>query len=295
MLPATAVTFLFDENTFPTASSTNPVILELQLPAGAVLGQTLADGELADLALQPAGRTLLPLAVCEYDFDASASAYFPAAGGSAASGDRRQRCPAVPLRGGRGHHLAPPQPEHLRRGTPPPRNGSWASPSVPAPASGRRCGNSNWGASGQFRQENTQFFGDLRGYDFSAQEEAFPLTPRAFFQKNGLPAGTGFSQSPINLFQLDLDRDDAYADSSLVGAEMTDSATADLDGDGREDLVSIDGGLKRLYWSLGRAGGTFAPPQWRALAGDAPVTVDAADVTGDGRPEVLVSDAGRPT
>ena len=104
--------------------------------------------------------------------------------------------------------------------------------------------NSNWGAAGQFRQENTQFFGDLRGYDFSGQEEAFPLTPRAFFQKNGLTAGTGFSQGTINLFQLDLDRDDAYADSSLVGAEMTDSATADLDGDGQEDLVSIDGGTE---------------------------------------------------
>jgi hypothetical protein len=291
ILPATALTLLFAENTYPSASASTPVILEVKLPPGAVLGQTLATAELADTALQPAGRIVVPLAVSEYAFDAKSATYQPVAGGGSTAGIDAHavqlfRCVAgddeIWLR--LTQSTSPWHPaaaERILGVTLGAGAGVWP------PTAG-----SNWGPSGQFRQENTQFFGDLRGYDFTAQAGALPVTLRAFYQKTGVAVSTGFSQNPVRLFQLDLDRSDAYADNVLYGAVVADSAVADLDQDGREDLVSIDRDLRRVYWALRQAGGTFGAPQWRSLAGDAPLTVDAADVTGDGQPEILITDAG---
>ncbi len=291
VLPATALTLLFAENNYPSASASTPVILELQLPAGAVLGQTLATAELADTAIQPTERIVIPLAVSEYAYDAASATFEPVAGGGSTAGIGANavqlfRCVAgedrIWLRLTQSTSAwHPSSAERLLGITIGAGAGVWP------PTAG-----SNWAASGQFRQENTQFFGDLRGYDFAAQQGALPVSLRAFYQKTGVTLSTGFSQNPVNLFRLDLDRDDEYANNVLYGAVVTDSAVADLDGDGQEDLVSIDRDLRRVYWALRQADGNFGAPEWRALAGDAPVTVDTADVNGDGRPEVLVSDAG---
>ncbi len=290
VLPAAAVTLLFSNNPFPTASTANPVILELQLPAGATLGQTLATGQLTDFTLQPAGRTVLPLAVSEYAWDPSPAVHMPCTGGAATGipdpAVQLFRCVAgedrIWLR--------------LLRST-----GSW-TPSSPEHALGVTIGagagvwpttdGSNWGATGRFRQENTQFFGDIRGYDFAANDGKLTLTLRAFYQKSGADIETVFTPAVVDLFRLDLDWPDTYWTASLLGAVITDWTAADLDGDGREDVVSVDGALGRLYWALGRPDGTFAPPLWRALGGEVPVAVEAADTTGDGRPEILVADAG---
>ncbi|HOB54035.1 MAG TPA: FG-GAP-like repeat-containing protein [Acidobacteriota bacterium] len=290
VLPAAAVTLLFANNPFPAASTANPVMLELQLPAGATLGQTLATGQLTDLTIQPAGRTVLPLAVSEYAWDPSPAVHMPRIGGSAGAIPN----PAVQLfRCVKGEDRIWLR---LLRST------NYWEPSDPECALGVTIGTgagvwpptdgSNWGAAGVFRQENTQFFGDIRGYDFAAHDGTLTLTLRAFYQKSGAAAGAVFRPAAVDLFRLDLDWPDTYWTASLLGAVITDWAAADLDGDGREDVVSVDVALGRLYWSLGRPDGTFAPPQWRALAGDAPVTVEAADATGDGRPEILVADAG---
>ncbi|HOT00484.1 MAG TPA: FG-GAP-like repeat-containing protein, partial [Acidobacteriota bacterium] len=290
VLPAAAVTLLFSNNPFPAASTANPVILELQLPAGATLSQTLATGRLTDLTLQPAGRTVLPLAVSEYAWDPSPAVHMPRAGGSAGAipnpAVQLFRCvegeDRIWLRLLRSTNTwVPSDPEYALGVTIGTGAGVWP------PTAG-----SNWGAAGVFRQENTQFFGDIRGYDFAAHKGALTLTLRAFYQKSRADTGAVFTPAAVDLFRLDLDWPDTFWTASLLGAVITDWGAADLDGDGREDVVSVDGALGRLYWSLGRSDGTFAPPQWRALDGDAPVTVEVADATGDGRPEILVADAG---
>ena len=151
-----------------------------------ILGQTLADRR-AGRPGPPAGRPHgAPPGVCEYDFDASASSYFPSADGSAATGIDAGAVQLFRCVEGEDRIWL-----RLNRGT-----ASW-HPSVSERVLGITIGagsgvwppvgNSNWGASGEFRQENTQFFGDMRGYDFTAQGRAFPRHPPGFFQKSGFP------------------------------------------------------------------------------------------------------------
>ena len=80
--------------------------------------------------------------------------------------------------------------------------------------------------------------------------------------------------------RLDLDR-------STITAQL-----ADLDGDGSLDLVTsatiFDGtGASSLHVYLGKGDGTFTPGATASLGRDAALSA-IADVTGDGRPEVLV-------
>ena len=267
VLPAAAVTLLFSANPFPSANSSNPVILELRLPAGATLGQTMATGRLEDLTEQPRGRTILPLAVSEYTYDPASSTNIPWTSAAATNGIYDQAVQLFRCVGGEDRIWL-----RLNQST-----NSW-DPSGPERILGVTIGagagvwpptaGSNWGAEGKYRQENTQFFGDIRGFDFSAQDGRLPLTLRAFYQKTGVETGTIFTPGMIDLFRLDLDWPDTYAPASLLGAVMTDWTSADLDGDGREDLVSVDGGLKRLYWSLGRPAG----PSPRRSGGPWPAT-----------------------
>jgi hypothetical protein len=72
-------------------------------------------------------------------------------------------------------------------------------------------------------------------------------------------------------------------------------ATADLDGDGVADLVTIDG--KTVTVRPGVAGGGFAAATATSLAPDAPAAFAIADLTGDGKPDLAVagSDGGFPT
>jgi hypothetical protein len=75
-------------------------------------------------------------------------------------------------------------------------------------------------------------------------------------------------------------------------------AVADVNGDGKPDLVVAQGYLNpssgKLYdvgvsVLLGRGDGTFAPPQTIALAFN-PYSVAVADVNGDGRPDIVVTE-----
>ncbi|HKI31683.1 MAG TPA: VCBS repeat-containing protein [Gemmataceae bacterium] len=70
-------------------------------------------------------------------------------------------------------------------------------------------------------------------------------------------------------------------------------AVADLNGDGRPDLVVTDygNGVNTVSVLLGNGDGSFQPRQTFAT-GAGPVAVAVADVNGDGRPDLVVSDFG---
>jgi len=289
ILPASAITFLLAPDTFPAAGTANPVILELTLPAGALLSQTLADGKLSQLEVSPAGATVHPLAVSEYAFDGMSATYQPVADTAATAGIDDHaiqlfRCVQgenkIWLRLTRSTSAwEPDDDEHYLGFTIGVGAGVWPL-----------NGSSNWGAAGQFTQANSQFFGDLRGYDFNLTDDMFPVTVRAFYQKTGAATTTKFTPDTLNLFRLDHTVAEDVAPARLVGATITDHAQGDLDGDGREDIASIDGAANRLYWSLSGPDGTYPSLDWRALDGAAARTVEIGDVTGDGRPDILVAD-----
>ncbi len=80
---------------------------------------------------------------------------------------------------------------------------------------------------------------------------------------------------------------------SFTGASPTSFALADLDGDGRIDVVSTSLLASTLRVQLGQGNGVFGPAvEVPTLVGLIPSQVSIADLTGDGRPDVVV---GSPT
>ncbi len=77
--------------------------------------------------------------------------------------------------------------------------------------------------------------------------------------------------------------------SQEVGYEIRDLAVADLDGDGRPELVTID----QLHLAIYRWTGTSLEVLFEEKEGKRRnyLSVDAADLDGDGRAELLVNDA----
>lgn len=79
----------------------------------------------------------------------------------------------------------------------------------------------------------------------------------------------------------------------LLGGEMfpsaaTSIASADLNGDGKADIVSAAVGANKVYVALNNGDGTTAAP--RAYDTDrGPSAVALADVTGDGKLDLLVA------
>jgi hypothetical protein len=65
---------------------------------------------------------------------------------------------------------------------------------------------------------------------------------------------------------------------------------ADMDGDGRIDLVVANVTDDNVSVHLGRGDGTFEPPRYYA-AGDAPFRLAVTDANGDGLPDILAADA----
>ncbi|MGO4663021.1 S8 family serine peptidase [Terrabacter sp. 2TAF16] len=72
---------------------------------------------------------------------------------------------------------------------------------------------------------------------------------------------------------------------------------AELNGDSRLDIAAVGGGnapdAKLVVWR-GAAGGTFGPPTQSATV-DLPQTIEAADVNGDGRQDLVIGHGGMAT
>ncbi len=73
-----------------------------------------------------------------------------------------------------------------------------------------------------------------------------------------------------------------------VGNDPTSIATANLTGDGIQDLVVTNAGDDTVSVLMGRGDGTFLPQQTYNVGVD-PTSVTIADVNGDGKPDLIVT------
>src|SRR5262249_20237569 len=71
---------------------------------------------------------------------------------------------------------------------------------------------------------------------------------------------------------------------------------ADVNGDGKLDLITADKSDNAITVLLGNGDGTFTPiGSFATGAGTAPVAFDVADLNGDGKPDLAVADSGAAT
>ena len=75
---------------------------------------------------------------------------------------------------------------------------------------------------------------------------------------------------------------------SLGGSQPRSVALADLNGDGKLDIVTADEGSNNISVLLGNGNGTFAAPVLVPTGGSGPRSVVVADVNGDGKPDLVV-------
>ncbi|MBN2431750.1 MAG: VCBS repeat-containing protein [Acidobacteria bacterium] len=294
LLPATYLTLGLLPDTFPNASFNEPVLIEMMLPQGTRLSQTLADGVFSTKGENPLlNQKTPPLALSEYMFNPASQRYEPL-DDTAAPAEIDER--AVELfRYVAGENaiwlrvnvstteFQPGSPDRFLGVTIGLGGGVWPPNEA-----------SNWGSDGVHRQANTQFFADVRNYDFATAGYRLTVSLRALYQQTGQLVGTEFQPSEITLFNLDPGLENDKYVSSPVGPSIKDFDTADLNQDGYEDMVSVDGENEWITWVLGQPDGSFGTVEQLNVPGIIPVTVDLMDFTGpgskpDGRPELVFS------
>ena len=84
----------------------------------------------------------------------------------------------------------------------------------------------------------------------------------------------------ISVFLGNADGTFGSANTFAVGAGAVEVASADLNGDGKADLVVTDG-IRSAYVALGNGDGTFGTPSTIRLHND-PIGISIADLNGDG-------------
>ena len=118
--------------------------------------------------------------------------------------------------------------------------------------------------------------------------------------KKDIIAASSFGETDVNIYiNKSLGGKLAFAESSadldVVGTDMSGIVVADLDGDKRPDIVvlnSINQDL-RVFRNLGNADTLYFSPQGPFLSTDGfPMSVVAADLDGDGLPEIIVREEG---
>ena len=80
------------------------------------------------------------------------------------------------------------------------------------------------------------------------------------------------------------------APTASAGWDVRDVSVADLDRDGRDDILAVNRGSQDATLLLGQGDGTFAARESAAINGDSeqPVSIAAIDLNGDGFPEPAV-------
>lgn len=288
VLPATWLTFRIDPAAFPAASAANPAVIQIHLPPGAVLSQTLADGTAATAAPEPiAGEKVVDIAVCEFG-----------------AGGRREPVPpdlfrvsprAVQIL----RYVAGETTMYVRINE---STTNWIPSTVNhfigftlgfGPGLRPNLEENNWGRDGLQQQESLMFFADLRNYSFADFSQTFPVAFSSFYQHDCLPTSTGANPSNLSLFTAaNTPADLLNAMTAQVGNLIVSHVMADVNRDGLDDFVSVSAKTSRVYWAPGRPDGSFDGLDWIDLEGYEPKLIAAGDVTGlDGKPDLLVVDS----
>jgi hypothetical protein len=74
------------------------------------------------------------------------------------------------------------------------------------------------------------------------------------------------------------------------GSVVIAAAIADMDRDGRNDIVGVSHLTNSVFLLRGRGDGTFADPVEHAVAGDGPQSIAIVDVNRDGRLDIVTSE-----
>ena len=165
LLPASPLLFALSNHALDGASSTNPVIVEIAAAGGGAQPDP-GRRRLVRSGDMPPGRSVTPLAVSEYGFNAETATYEPTldyVGAAVVSAN------AVQLF----RYVAGEDKIWLRVTDSTADWTAWQPGDFLGVTIGVGAGvwppngSSNWGEAGLYLQGNSQFFGDLRGFDFT--------------------------------------------------------------------------------------------------------------------------------